>query len=319
MTLYLAPLHGVTNKTVRNEWFSHFTGFDRAIAPFIPAAAASRPEAKHFRDIAPDAQSGVTVEPQILAGSRDALLECAARIVELGYDEINLNMGCPYSMVAKKGRGSGLLADPAAVRSILDVLCSAGTFKLSVKIRLGLEDKRDMRALFPVLNDYPLSRVIVHPRVGKQMYRGTVDLDGFAEALELCAHETVYNGDIFDYERFLSLRSRFPSIDSWMIGRGALMDPFLPEQIKTGSRPKDELAKLRAYHEGLYARYRRDLYGPGHLLDKMKEIWSYLGHSFGYSGAPRGGAAPPGILKAKTPEAYLAAVEALFAGTKIDP
>lgn len=319
MNLYLAPLHGITNRIFRNVWFSHFSGFDGAVTPFIPAAAASRSATKHYRDIDPGVQGPIPVEPQLLAGPHDAIRECTASITALGYDEINLNMGCPYAMVAKKGRGSGLLPHPDAVRTVLDTLCSIGTFRLSVKIRLGQHRREELDGFMPILNEYPLSRVIVHPRIGKQMYRGTVDLDGFEQAARCCAPPVVYNGDIFDYAVFKSLQERFPLIQSWMIGRGALMDPFLPEEIRTGNRPPDERERLRAYHDDLYAVYERALYGPRHLLDKMKEIWGYLGYSFGFGGAPRAKAAPPEILRAKTPAAYSAAVARLFDTAPLTP
>ncbi len=319
MNLYLAPLHGITNRMFRNVWFTHFSGFDGAVAPFIPAAAASRSATKHYRDIEPDTQGPVPVEPQLLAGPRDAIRECVESITALGYDEINLNMGCPYAMVAKKGRGSGLLPHPDAVRTVLDRLCSAGTFRLSVKIRLGQHRAEELGGFIPILNDYPLSRVIIHPRLGKQMYRGNVDLEGFERAARHCSHTVVYNGDIFNSAMFQSLQGRFPEIQSWMIGRAVLMDPFLPEEIRTGNRPPDERERLRAYHDDLFSVYERTLYGPRHLLDKMKEIWGYLGYSFGFSGAPRAKGAPPVILRAKTPEAYSAAVARLFETAALTP
>lgn len=312
MYLYLAPLHGITNRIFRNVWLSHFSGFDGAVTPFIPAAAASRSATKHYRDIDPAVQGAIPVEPQLLAGPRDALRECVESITALGYSEINLNMGCPYAMVAKKGRGSGLLPHPDAVRTVLDSLCSTGSFRLSVKIRLGQHRADEVDGVMPLLNDYPLSRVTIHPRIGKQMYRGTVDLAGFELAARNCSHPVVYNGDIFDRAMFESLQTRFPVIHSWMIGRGALMDPFLPEEIRTGTRPADERERLRAYHGELFSVYEQTLYGPQHLLDKMKEIWGYLGYSFGYNGAPRAKAAPPEILRAKTPASYSAAVSRLF-------
>ena len=317
MSWYLAPLHGVTNRIFRNVWFTHFSGLDRAITPFIPAAAASRSATKHYRDIDPAVQGGVPVEPQLLAGPRDAIRECVNSITSLGYTEINLNMGCPYPMVVKKGRGSGLLPDPVAVRRVLDSLCSIDSFRLSAKIRLGYHRVEELDAFIPVLNEYPLSRVTIHPRIGKQMYRGSVDLEGFERAAALCTHEVVYNGDIFVHTQFSGLRAQFPAVQSWMIGRGALMDPFLPEELQTGTRPSDERERLRAYHDELFGVYKQTLYGPRHLLDKMKEIWSYLGYSFGYGGAPRGRAAPPEILRAKTPDQYRIAVDFLFESTPL--
>ncbi|HHU36969.1 MAG TPA: tRNA-dihydrouridine synthase family protein [Treponema sp.] len=312
MILYLAPMHGVTSWILRNVLFLHAPGFDRAIAPFILAASATRSKKNHFKDINPYQQASIPIEPQLLGSERDAFNESIKIITSLGYHEINLNMGCPYPMVAKKGRGSGLLPHPDIVARILDTLCSIEGIRVSVKVRLGLYECDEIMRLMPVLNNHPLSRVIIHPRVGKQMYQGSVDLEGFAQASELCAHEVVYNGDIFTKADFEAVSQRFPHIQSWMIGRGALMDPFLPGEIKTGKRPENSLELLRAFHDDLFDSYKNVLSGPGHLMDKMKEVWGYLGTSFSLPGGPLGRAGPPDISRAKNLEEYCAAVNQLF-------
>jgi tRNA-dihydrouridine synthase len=188
-------------------------------------------------------------------------------------------------MVANKLRGSGLLPFPDRIGSFLDQACAIPGLAVSVKLRLGRSDPRDILRLMPILNDHPLRQVILHPRVGVQMYRGEVDLEGFAAAAELCRHELVYNGDIRSVADFESLSSRFPAIGDWMIGRGAIGDPFLAEGIAArGGAPSLDAApreeRLRSWHEDLYRSYREVLCGPAHVLDKMKEVWSYLGSSF---------------------------------------
>lgn len=312
MMLYLAPLHGVTNWVLRKVLFSHAPGFDRAIAPFILAASPTRSKKNHFRDIIPTEQSSIPIDPQLLGAERDAFTESVAIITSMGYQDINLNMGCPYPLVAKKGRGSGLLPNPAAVSRILDTLCAIDGIRVSVKVRLGRFLPEEILRLMPVLNDYPVSRVIIHPRVGKQMYLGPVDLDGFELAAKACVHEVVYNGDICTKADFERLSQRFPHIKSWMIGRGALMDPFLAGEIKTGKRPENQLELLRAFHDSLYDSYKTVLSGPGHLMDKMKEVWGYLGASFSLVGGPLARAAPLDISRAKNIHAYNDAVDRLF-------
>ena len=155
----------------------------------------------------------------------------------------------------------------------------------------------------PILNEYPLSKVIIHPRVGTQMYRGQADVEAFSCAAELCRHRVVYNGDIASREAYDKLALRFPAIDEWMIGRGAISNPFLAEEIKTLAVAGDRGGRLRAWHDDLYRSYREALFGPAHVLDKMKEVWSYLGLSF-----PEKRRALERLARAKSLDAYEAAV-----------
>jgi tRNA-dihydrouridine synthase B len=285
MMLHLAPLQGLTNSVFRDAYSRHFTGFDSALAPFILALRTSEVKPRHFKDLLPgpageEAGSRLPLVPQILGNEAVAFAETARVLLGLGYAEINWNLGCPQPMVANKRRGSGLLPFPSRVGEVLDAACAIRGLGVSVKLRLGRSDPGDIIALMPVLNDHDLVKVIIHPRLGSQMYRGVPDLEGFARAAELCRHELVYNGDISDRASFEALRARFPRINEWMIGRGAVSNPFLSEEIKTGLVAGDRAARLRAWHDDIYGAYREVLYGPAHVLDKMKEIWSYLGASF---------------------------------------
>ncbi len=307
MTLSLAPLHGVTNRVFRSAYFSRFAGFDEAVAPFVLAVTTERAKSGHFKDFVPDPPVGVPVIPQLLGADSTGFLDSARVLADMGHREVNWNLGCPYPMVAKKGRGSGLLPHPDKIDRFLDAVIPSLGLELSVKLRLGREDPSEILALMPVLNRYPLARVVIHPRLGVQMYRGAVDLEGFARALALCAHPVGYNGDIETPADISRLAGRFPAVREWMIGRAAIRDPFLPARIKGLPLPADEQAALRAFHDDLFRAYREVLCGPAHALDKMKEIWSYLGHSF-----PDRKRELDSISRAKTLEAYSAAVDALF-------
>jgi tRNA-dihydrouridine synthase len=340
MRLYLAPLHGVTNRIFRTAWFRHFGGFDGILAPFILAVGANGPQGKHFKDLVPESgraadpganavavdsglpgesPAGIPLVPQILGNDARSFLATAWILADLGYTEINWNLGCPYPMVARKGRGSGLLPHPDRVQAFLDEVSprlSAQGIALSVKLRLGREYPDEILALMPILNAHPLSRLIIHPRVGTQMYRGAVNLDAFARALELSGHRVVYNGDIRDRSGFEKLRARFPQIQDWMIGRGSVADPFLPARLKGLAVPADPLAEIRAFHDDLYGLYRDALSGPGHLLDKMKEVWTYLGASFAGTAGPSAGNALATIARAKSVADYDRAVRIVFSEGK---
>ncbi len=307
MKLSLAPLHGVTNRVYRSVFFRHFAGFDEAFAPFALAVTTDRAKSGHFKDFVPDPSVGVPVIPQLLGAEPKGFLDSARVLADMGHREVNWNLGCPYPMVAKKGRGSGLLPHPDRIDRFLDAVIPGLGLELSVKLRLGRVDPSEILALMPILNRYPLSRVVIHPRLGVQMYKGSVDLEGFARALAECAHPVGYNGDIESPADVARLATRFPQVREWMIGRAAVRDPFLPARIKGLPLPADGTGALRDFHDDLLRAYRAVLCGPAHALDKMKEIWSYLGVSF-----PDRRRELDAISRAKTLDAYSAATDALF-------
>jgi len=305
MTLELAPLHGVTNRVFRRAYFAHFAGFDRALAPFVLAVRTDRMKENHFKDFIPDAAVSVPVVPQLLGNDPEAFVESAKALASFGYSEVNWNLGCPYPMVTKKTRGSGLLPHPERIARFLDDVCPF--VQVSVKLRLGLADPEEIIRLMPILNEYPLIRVIIHPRIGKQMYAGSVNLDGFERAARLCTRAVSYNGDITDAATFGALRRRFPFVREWMIGRWALYDPFLPGRLKGLAPVSAPLEIVREFHDDLYESYREILCGPAHALDKMKEVWTYIGRSIKI--APR---AFEAIARAKSADAYERAVRTVF-------
>jgi len=277
--LILAPLHGVTGKAFRAAYFARFRGIDSCVAPFILAAGVKGPKPTHFRELEPGGQADIPLVPQLLADDAEAFLATAAVLQSYGYRELDWNLGCPYPMVANKGRGSGLLPHPDRVERFLERVSPRLGPALSVKVRLGRESPDELVALMPVLARFPLASVTIHARLGIQMYSGEVDLEGFARAAELCPHPVVYNGDLRDEATLARLRARFPAVNGWMVGRWALYDPFLPARLKGLDPDPDPSATLRDFHDDLYARYREALSGPGHVLSKMKEAWTYFGRS----------------------------------------
>jgi tRNA-dihydrouridine synthase len=280
--LTLAPLQGVTEVLFRNLFARHFTGFDAAMAPFVKPQGQARFPDRLLRDILPAANTGLPLIPQLLHNDAANFLAMADRIADLGYREVNWNLGCPAPMIVRKKRGSGLLPHPETIIALLDDIVPRLRLGLSIKTRLGLNDRNELLTLLPRLDAYPLTEVIIHARLGRQLYDGRPDLDGFAACLPLTRHRLAYNGDITDVAGFNALRFRFPQIGRWMIGRGALADPFLPMAIKGLALPgrAERNRRIRAFHDDLYAAYRDRLAGPAHLLGRMKQLWAYLIASF---------------------------------------
>jgi tRNA-dihydrouridine synthase B len=281
--LHLAPLHGVTNYILRNTFFEFFGGFDAAMAPFIFSKHPIDCKNKLLKDILPENNKGIKIIPQILSNDPVEFLSLAQNIIDLGYDEINLNLGCPYKMVANKQRGSGLLPFPQRIESFLEAVIPSLKIPLSLKIRLGRERPEEVNVLIPVFNKYPLKKIIIHPRTGIQMYDGKADVEAFVSAAKLLQHPVSYNGDITSLAVFNDIQAKCAFVNEFMLGRGALQNPFLPSQIKNETIPSDKAQHIRHYHDALFARYSSVLSGPGHVLDKMKEIWGYLGMSFTHS------------------------------------
>ncbi len=308
--LYLAPIRGLTDALFRDTFFRHFAGFDAAVAPFISPQKKSLYADKMIRDVLPANNTTLPVIPQLLHTDPEDFLVLARRLAGFGYTHINWNLGCPAPMVARKKRGSGLLPYPEMIVDLLDKVLPELPIELSIKTRLGFSDLAETRALLPELNRLPLKEIIIHARLGKQLYSGTTDPEGFAVCRQLSNHTLTYNGDITDLATFRALADRFTEIDRWMLGRGALGNPFLAEEIK--GYPQQSTAARRTrlfnFHEELFSRYTERLEGPSHLLGRLKHLWLYLINSFPDNKKPL-----KKILKSSNPATYRQAVDQLFA------
>ena len=276
--LYLAPLQGMTDRTYRNLFPLYFKGLDLAVAPFISATKSKKPGSL-LREYSPDKNTGIPTIPQIMSSDPDDFTRLANVLYDIGYGEVNWNLGCPFRMVVKKGRGAGMLCRPDRIEAFLEKTVPDLKPKLSIKLRLGLKDPGEILRLMPIFNRFPLEELIIHPRTGAQMYGGNVDLDRFGNCLDLSQHRVVYNGDIAEVQTYERLAGHFGSVHRWMIGRGLLGNPFLAEEIKTHiEKPYDEKVQiLRAFHDHLFAEYSQILSGPAHITNKMKEVWTYTG------------------------------------------
>jgi tRNA-dihydrouridine synthase B len=253
-----------------------------AIAPFISSSKKMKPENNLLREFYPDKNTGIPTIPQIMSSNPADFTLLANALYNIGCGTVNWNLGCPFPMVVKKGRGAGMLCYPARIESFLEKTMPAIKPKLSIKLRIGLKYPDEVLQLIPIFNRFQIEELIIHPRTGVQMYEGEVDLDIFEQCLNFAKHRVVYNGDIDSLEKLEMLSKRFGSVDRWMIGRGLIGNPFLAEKIKFNTeKPYDEKIKImRAFHDQLFAEYSKILSGPSHITNKMKEIWTYMGSFF---------------------------------------
>jgi tRNA-dihydrouridine synthase B len=279
--LYMAPLKGLTDHIFRSTFADHFGGFDLAVAPFIASTQSLVIKRKYVKDVLPENNTRLPVIPQILSKTPADFIFLANTLYDLGYDTVNWNLGCPSPMVARKQRGSGMLPFTDRIQTFLDRVIPEIHGSLSIKVRLGWKDNADIFRLLPVIDPYPLSEIIIHPRTGLQRYEGQVDLEAFEACLALIRHPVVYNGDIRTVDDFRRLSLRFSGIHAWMIGRGCLADPFLSGRIKTGAADMpDKFVRILQFHEALFEAYSSVLDGPSHVLNKMKALWCYFSLPF---------------------------------------
>lgn len=280
--LLLAPLQSYTDRHFRNAFQQFFGGVNQFYAPYLKMFHDGLIKEGPKTDVLPENNPYDPVIPQIMACCPEDFLVMAHYLTNLGYTEINWNMGCPYPMVATRDLGSGILNKPDKICDMIEAILPKMNAELSIKMRMGYETMKDILTLFPRLNDYPLSEIIVHARYGKQLYNGSCDHDRFEECILLTKHKLAYNGDITTVEEFRELSQRFPAIHRWMIGRGAVAYPFLFEMIEdnTTEYPDDRNEVFLEFLEELLAGYLRESANPGNTLNKMKSYWEYFAGAF---------------------------------------
>ena len=302
MKFYLAPLEGVTGYIFRNALKEYFPGTDRYFTPFIVPDQRHALRKRELRDILPENNQVKELVPQILTSDPVRFVETAKALAEYGYEEVNLNLGCPSGTVVAGGRGAGMLADVDRLDRFLDQIFRDTDLHISVKTRIGMEHPEEGYTLMKIYNQYPISEVIIHPRTRKEFYKGEPHLDVFGELLAMSKHPVCYNGNLFtvrDYEQF---RARFPQVERVMIGRGVLADPGLMRRLKSlehaqktgedASRKENDMEQpgseiyrtgkqeLRAFHDTIFQQYREIFDEDKNAIFHMKELWSYLMHSF---------------------------------------
>ena len=282
ITLLSSPLQGFTDFRFRNAFHKHFGGIDTFYSPYIKLNGKLVVKGSYERDILPENNTTLEVIPQIITNDAEEFLFVAKYVQQFGYKELNWNLGCPYPMVAKCGMGSGLIKNTDQIEHILKRVHNETDIIVSMKMRMGYENATEILDVFPILEQYPIKNIAIHARIGKQLYKGGVDLDSFQKCLDTSKQKIYYNGDITSVTKFNELQERFPSIEHWMIGRGLIADPFLPSMIKnnTTEYPKNRLEIFEAFHDEIYQEYDAYLSGPTPIRMKMLGFWEYFSESF---------------------------------------
>lgn len=310
MKYYFAPMEGITDYTYRSAHHTFFPGADKYFTPFIATNQNGTYKPRDMHGILPEHNQGMTVVPQILTNKADQFIKAANAFKIYGYEEINLNLGCPSKTVVTKYKGSGFLAKTAELDLFLEEIFSKTEQKISIKTRIGKEDPEEFEELLTIYNKYPLEELIIHPRVQTDYYKNKPNLEVFGTAMEKSVRPLCYNGDIFTLSDYRIFMERFPRVDCIMLGRGLISNPGLINDIKSGNAVPDRLA-WKAFHDRIYEDYQNLLYGEKNVLFRMKEIWSHLLLSF-----PDEGKYGKKIRKSEHLYDYEQAVAGLFEGSE---
>ena len=281
LPIHFAPLQGFTESAYRLAHSKFAPGIHTYYTPFL-RLEKGEVRAKDLRDL--QTEHPYHLVPQIIVRDVDEFYTLTKAVTELGFKEIDINMGCPYPMQTKSGRGSGILPHVEKVREILDAIralrqsslaaVASESLRFSIKMRLGLTSPEECKQLHPLLNDTPLTHITLHPRLGIQQYKGALDFDAFDLFYRECRHPLIFNGDITDLKQINYIETRYPKLAGIMIGRGLLANPALAAQyagLPCGTA-NETLLKI---HSEILADYTRRLQGCAQILDKIRPFWTY--------------------------------------------
>ena len=273
MRYYFAPMEGLTDSIYRRLHHKYFPGVDRYYMPFLSPTIHRQLTHKEDRELPMADSVGFVAVPQVLTKVPEDFLWAAEVCRDRGYDEVNLNIGCPSGTVVSKGKGSGMLRDPNALDRFLEEVFSKSPLPISVKTRLGLEKSEEFPSILEVLNRYPIRELTIHPRVRKQFYDGAVDMELFDYAAKNSVNPLCYNGDILTLSQAEALQEKYPEIQSVMIGRGLIADPGM----LSGGTDK---AALEGFMNELMAVYEVEFGGSRNAIFRLKENWGFLHSRF---------------------------------------
>lgn len=307
MKIYSAPLQGFTEAVWRNIHSQVFGGIDGYFTPFLRYEHGEI-RSKDIRDVERKNNSANNLVPQIIVANKEEMTPLLDLLRSEGYERVDINMGCSFPLQARRRRGAGILPYPELVAEIMNEVRRNRDLKFSLKMRQGWGEKDEWKALMPIINDTPLQHVTMHPRIGVQQYKGTVDIEAFSEFYSECHHPVVYNGDLLTISDIKRIENDFPRLDGIMIGRGLLANPALGIEYARGCEIEDkELAVMvRRMHDEMYGVMVGRLQGNTQFLGKMKPYWEYLLPDM----LKRNKKA---ILKASTIEKYMYAVNSALA------
>lgn len=278
MKYYLAPMEGITGFIYRNSYEKFFGGIDKYFAPFVVPNSSKSLKTKELRDVLPENNKGINLVPQILTNDSEGFILTAKKLKDLGYNEINLNLGCPSGTVVGKKRGAGFLAHREELDKFLEEIFKIDHMKISIKTRLGMDKPEEFYELIKIYNKYSMEELIIHPRTRQDFYGNKPNLEVFKDAISLSKNTVCYNGDIFTLEDHNKLVEEFKEVDKIMLGRGILANPALMNEILNNEFMDKNV--LKEFHDEIFSKYREVFNEDRNAMFRMKELWGYMIYMF---------------------------------------
>ena len=278
MKYYMAPLEGITGYIYRKTYAKYFGGVDKYFSPFISPNQKRICRTREQKDILPENNAGLYLVPQIMTNQADMFIKTVKYLQQYGYQEFNLNLGCPASTVVTKMKGSGFLAQPEKLEQFLEQIYEKCDANISIKTRIGFESAEEFSRLLSIFEKFSVSELIIHPRTRQDFYQNEPDMGAFSYAMSHSRHRICYNGNIFSKKDYTNLVENYPALQSVMLGRGILQNPTIIEQIKGNELPDKD--HIKAFMTEICEKYKEELSGDRPVLFKMKELWQYLVFSF---------------------------------------
>lgn len=300
MKIYYAPLEGITGYIYRNAFHQNFGSANKYFTPFLSPGEKKKLSEKEKNDILPAHNEGMYAVPQLMSKNAKNVVRACEMLRDYGYEEVNLNIGCPSGTVVNKGRGAGMLANLETLNNFLEEVFTNTELSISIKTRIGMEHEEEWREILNIYNQYSLKELIVHPRLRKDFYNGSPSYEAFAYAMEHSKNPLCYNGDINTLQDYMQIKERFPDLEQVMIGRGFLRNPFLLQQLQEfenqvgadvvnldveqdiqqrfvdSVQQQIDMERLRNFHTMLLQGYKECMSGDTPVLFKMKELWFYM-------------------------------------------
>ena len=300
--IHFAPLQGYTDDVYRRIHHELMGGIQTYYTPFLRMEGGGV-RSKDMRDIRPEFNEGVPVVPQIIVKSMKEFDFLTGIVEEKGYTRVDINMGCPFPLQAKHGRGSGLLAHVDIIEEMAKAIAAKSQLKFSVKMRLGWENANEWRPVLDVLNSTPLEQITLHPRIGTQQYKGSVSMEVFEEFYKLCKHPLIYNGDVTSVDDIRKLEEMYPKLAGVMIGRGLLARPSLALEYASGVELSWEKRRslLLDFHDRMKAHYETTANSETQVHSRLRLFWEYMEEELGRKAYKK-------IMKAGNLKNYLSAV-----------
>lgn len=307
MNYYFAPLEGITGYIYRNTYEKHFGGIQKYFSPFITTNQHFAIQNRDKKDVLPENNKEIYLVPQILTNNAEQFIDMTKKLQEMGYEEVNLNLGCPSKTVVTKKKGAGFLADPEALNIFLaEIFNYIKDMNISIKTRIGMEKPQEFERLIQIYNKYPLKELIVHPRLQTDYYKNHPNMEVFEVAIEKSKVPVCYNGDLFTIEDIKKLKKEYPAVENIMLGRGILKTPSLLKELQGEKR---DLGKWQEFLSELCDEYQKEFSGDTNVLYKMKEHWYYL-----FQSLPNSEKAAKAMRKVKNLDDYRILVKSILRG-----